>query len=301
MPAATWRPGRPYRDESSERLRLIHQLARYDGPLRDILPSERNKSLLSLDGAGRGELDYMTSDEHLLTLGGDPALRLLGYSPRGNAMIGLTEGGNRLIVWQIDSPHPEISWHTLFGKVWYENHDEPKYMWQSSGTDEPKFSLVPVIFGTLKATFYAMLFAVPLALLSAMYVSHFTTPGFRGVIKPTVEVMAAVPTVVIGFLILLWAAPLVGNWIVGVFVALLTVPLSFVLIHARLAGAQKVRLGEAGRTRTRIPRFGAGSRAGCGRGSLGHRTDRELLVRRRIQQLRRVVLCSYRPPLRSTQ
>ena len=56
-----------------------------------------------------------------------------------------------------------------------------------------------------------MLFAVPLALFSAMYVSHFTTPGFKRTIKPIVEVMAAVPTVVVGFLILLWAGPAGGQ------------------------------------------------------------------------------------------
>ena len=99
---------------------------------------------------------------------------------------------------------------------------------QSSGTDEAKFSLVPVIFGTLKATVYAMCFAVPLALFSAMYVSHFTTPGFKRTIKPIVEIMAAVPTVVVGFLILLWAAPKVGVWIVGVFLGFVTIPLTFV-------------------------------------------------------------------------
>ena len=62
-----------------------------------------------------------------------------------------------------------------------------------------------------------------------MYVSHFTTPAFKRAIKPVVEVMAAIPTVVIGFLILLWAAPLVGDWIVGVFASFLTIPVTFVL------------------------------------------------------------------------
>ena len=94
----------------------------------------------------------MTSEKHLLTLADDHPVAIMGYSPRGNAMIGLDANRTACWIWQIDSPHPEISWQTLFGKVWYDNHDEPKYMWQSSGTDEPKFSLVPVIFGTLKAT-----------------------------------------------------------------------------------------------------------------------------------------------------
>ena len=71
------------------------------------------------------------------------------------------------------------SWRTLFGKVWYEGYAQPEYVWQSTGaTDdfEPKFSLVPLIFGTIKGTLYAMLFAVPLAVLAALYTSQFVRP-----------------------------------------------------------------------------------------------------------------------------
>ncbi len=227
----TWFPVRTVQSESGRdlgSLTLIHELSPHPDPVAEIIPSQRNKTLLSVGRAGDVHLDYMTSEKHLLTLGSERPLNRISYSPRGNAVVALDEE-QRLLVWQIDSPHPEISWNTLFGKVWYENHERPKYMWQSSGTDEPKLSLVPVIFGTLKATFYAMLFAVPLALFSAMYVSHFTMPSFKRTIKPVVEVMAAIPTVVIGFLILLWAAPLVGRWIVGVFAAFLTIPVTFVV------------------------------------------------------------------------
>jgi phosphate transport system permease protein len=207
---------------------LIHRLSQHDGPVREILPSERNKSLLSLGDDGTVLLDYMTSEKKLATLADETPVRVMAYSPRGNAMAGL-DADRQLRIWHIDSPHPEVSWQVLFGKVWYDGHDEPKYLWQSSGTDEPKFSLVPVIFGTLKATIYAMCFAVPLALFSAMYVSHFTTPGFKRAIKPVVEVMAAIPTVVVGFLILLWAAPLMGNWVVGLFLSFVTIPIAFLL------------------------------------------------------------------------
>ncbi|MCY2987455.1 MAG: ABC transporter permease subunit, partial [Planctomycetota bacterium] len=62
----------------------------------------------------------------------------------------------------------------------------------------------------------------------AVYTAHFTTPTFKGVIKPTVEIMAAVPSVVLGFLMALWLAPLVERWILAVFVALVTVPAVFV-------------------------------------------------------------------------
>ena len=74
-----------------------------------------------------------------------------------------------------------------------------------------------------------MFLAVPLSLLAAIYVSRFTTPAFKWAIKPIVEVMAAVPSVVVGFLILLWLGPKLGRWIVAGIAGMVTVPLVFVL------------------------------------------------------------------------
>ena len=123
-----------------------------------------------------------------------------------------------LTTWQIDGGCPEISLKTLFGKVLYgEGYARRPYVRQTTGGEdsEPKFSLVPLLFGTLKGTFYAMLFAVPMALFGAAYVSYFTTPGFRRTIKPVVEIMATVPSVVIGFLIALWLAPIIERSILA--------------------------------------------------------------------------------------
>jgi phosphate transport system permease protein len=99
---------------------------------------------------------------------------------------------------------------SLFSPVWYEGYEEPKLVWQSSsGSDdfEPKFSLTPLIFGTIKGTIYAILLAVPLAVLAAIYTAMFMHPNLRAKIKPTIEIMAALPTVVLGFLAGLWFAP----------------------------------------------------------------------------------------------
>lgn len=222
----TWRI---LRSGGEEKLRQIHKLAELSAPIRDILPSRRNKSLLTLDDNGLVHLDYMTSERHLLDLKGSSPYRMIGYSSIGNATVALDEKG-RLVTHRIDCPHPEVSFSTLFGKVWYEGYDEPSYKWQTTGgqESEKKFSLVPIVFGTIKATIYAMVFAVPLALFGAIYTSHFTTPDFRRSIKPIVEIMAALPSVVIGFLVALWLGPIVAKWIVAVFISLLTIPLTFV-------------------------------------------------------------------------
>nr|NIS42681.1 hypothetical protein [Desulfuromonadales bacterium] len=64
----------------------------------------------------------------------------------------------------------------LWSKIWYEGYPEPVYSWQSSSADndfEAKFSLTPLLFGTLKAAFYAMVFAVPIAIMGAIYTAYF--------------------------------------------------------------------------------------------------------------------------------
>ena len=210
---------------SSRKLRLIHTLAPHADAVRQIVPAQRSKALLSCDDGGTAALDYMTSERRLATLGGAPPLGQVGLSPRGDALLGL-DAQRRLAAWRILCPHPEISWRTLFGKVHYEGYDEPDYVWQTTGGDEyePKMSLVPLLFGTLKATVYAMLFAVPLSLAAAAYVSHFTVPGFKQWIKPTVEIMAALPSVVIGFIAALWLAPIIEHRLGTLLLCLLSIP-----------------------------------------------------------------------------
>jgi hypothetical protein len=136
--------------------------------------------------------------------GGD--LQSVVFAPKADGVLALN-GKGTISQWQLDNPHPEVTLKTVFGKVWYEGYSQPEYVWQSTGgTDdfEAKFSLTPLIFGTIKGTVYALLIAVPLALLGALYVSEFMHPTVKGYVKPVIEVMAALPSVVLGFLAGLW-------------------------------------------------------------------------------------------------
>ncbi len=179
--------------------------------IRALAPSLRDKGFLALDERGGLGLYYSTS-ERVLWEGSAPfadatAVVLL---PKGDGAY--ITGGAHLAALDIHSPHPEVSPRALFGKIWYENYPGPEYVWQSTGgTDdfEPKLSLTPLIFGTLKATFYSLLLAIPLGVLGAMYTSQFMHPRIKKYVKPTVEIMAALPSVVLGFLAGLWLAPLV--------------------------------------------------------------------------------------------
>jgi phosphate transport system permease protein len=148
-----------------------------------------------------------------------PQVKNLIYPPKADGIIAIDRNG-KLYDWNVDNPHPETSFKTLFEKVWYEGYSKPEYVWQSTGgTDdfEPKFSLTPLAYGTLKGAIYALLFAIPLSIFGAICVSQFMHPALRNTIKPVIEIMAALPSVVLGFFAGLWLAPIIEKIIPAVF------------------------------------------------------------------------------------
>ncbi len=132
----------------------------------------------------------------------------------------------------LHDPHPEAGWKAYFGKIWYEGAKQPEYTWQStSGTDdfEAKLSLIPLVVGSLKGTFYALLFAVPIALLAAIHSACYLPNEIKRVLKPTMEIMASLPSVVLGFLAGLWLAPLLEEKIPSVLLTMVALPLGILL------------------------------------------------------------------------
>lgn len=148
--------------------------------------------------------------------------------------IFLLQRNGRLILSSLNDPHPEAGFKAFFGKIWYEGQNEAKYTWQSTGGSddfEPKLSLIPLILGSFKGTFYALLFAVPIAIMAAIYTSQFLQPSLKNIIKPTMEIMASLPSVVLGFLGALWLAPILDTKVPS-FVLFIT----FILGSAALVG-----------------------------------------------------------------
>jgi phosphate transport system permease protein len=218
------------------RLRKIHDFAPHGAPVIAFGASRRDKGFVTADRAGMAQVHYGTTGATFLqvrTEGGGAGP--LAFAPKADGFLTVDAGG-RLSHWGLDNPHPEVTWRSLFGRVWYEGYPRPEYVWQSTGgTDdfEAKFSLTPLVYGTLKGTFYALLFAVPLALLSALYASQFMHPTIKGYVKPTVEIMAALPSVVLGFIAGLWLAPMVERVVPGLF---LLPPVVSVLVLLALGG-----------------------------------------------------------------
>ncbi len=127
----------------------------------------------------------------------------------------------------MEDPHPEAGWNAFFGKLWYEGASEPAFAWQSTGGSddfEPKLSLTPLIVGSLKGTFFALLFAVPLALLAAVYSGCFLPARMKQVVKPVMELMSSLPSVVLGFLAGIWLAPILDDRVPSVLLIFVLLP-----------------------------------------------------------------------------
>lgn len=202
-------------------------------PVTSLAVSKRRRTMAAGFENGHALLYHVTSENRLADA---------RVFPEGRTVRAITMGAkddyivfssmDAMTRWNIRFPHPQTVPGTIFGKVWYEGFERPEHVWQStSGSDEfdPKYGLVPLIFGTIKATVYSMLIAVPLALLAAVYSSEFLHPKTKAKFKPTIEIMASLPSVVLGFLAALVFAPLIEDYVPHALACLFTIPVTLLL------------------------------------------------------------------------
>ncbi len=197
-----------------------------------INPEQRRKGFVTLDADGIMGVYHSTSEREMIKerIGHSVPLSA-AISPRANTLL-VQSDDNLISYWKVDNEHPEVSLRSLWQEVWYESYPKPDYIWQSSSANsdfEPKYSLTPLVFGTLKAAFYAMLMAMPLALMGAIYTAYFMTPKMRQYVKPSIELMGALPTVILGFLAGLWLAPFIEEHLAGLFALFMIIPLGVML------------------------------------------------------------------------
>lgn len=226
---SAWMQVREEISSSEAVLKKIHTLKPHTTPVVATVPSKRNKSFLTMASDGTIHINHTTSEQTLLNLHSKAPPTALAFSPRGNGIL-VTDLDNNLFHWSISNPHPEVTLKTLFGRIWYEGYEKPEFVWQSTGgTDdfEPKLSLVPLIFGTIKGTIYSLVIAVPIGILAALYTSQFLHRRIK-FIKPVIEIMAALPSVILGFLAGLWFAPFIEK----IFPAVVIAPLCIILFTA---------------------------------------------------------------------
>jgi len=210
-----------------------------------LAASPRSRLLAVADAKGRVRLLQTTAGREVVEVHvpGAPVGEVdrLAIAPRENVLLAADRAS--VATWACDPGYPEVSPGALFGRVWYENYPRAVHAWETTGHEafESKFGLVPLIFGTIKATLYSMLFATPIALLAAIYSSQFMRPHWRARIKPLIEMMASLPSVVLGFIAGLVLAPLIEPAAITLITGLFTVPL------ALLAGAHLWQFVPTGR------------------------------------------------------
>jgi phosphate transport system permease protein len=196
-------------------------------PVRSFSASLRNKSFL-IGADTHISLRHFTTTATRWEQSLPSPVQRVALGPKHN-LFWVLDARYQLHRFVLRDPHPEAGLRAFFGKIWYEGASEPGYAWQSTGGSdefEPKFSMIPLILGTLKGTFYAMLFSTPLALLAALYTSQFAHPNLRRFIKPTIEIMASLPSVILGFLAALWLAPMLEQRVPSVLLVLIAIPLA---------------------------------------------------------------------------
>ncbi|MEQ4531340.1 MAG: phosphate ABC transporter permease, partial [Mixta sp.] len=148
----------------------LHRIRDFNGArAQELLITEPQRRVFAtLSAAGEMQMFASKRDGAFFTHALGAGVEQARFTPQGDGL--LIERADGWQYWRVDNPWPDISLRSLWQKVWYENYPQPDWVWQSTAVDDPyqaKFSLVPMVAGTLKAAALAMLFATPLALAAA--------------------------------------------------------------------------------------------------------------------------------------
>lgn len=111
-----------------------------------------------------------------------------------------------------DEIHKEVTLRQMWTAQQWPGYDAPDHIWQPV-SDIPKYGLWPLLVGTIKVTLVAMLFAVPLGVGAALYLSQYARPRTREIVKPVIELLAGIPSVVLGF----FALMVMASWMQDTF------------------------------------------------------------------------------------
>jgi phosphate transport system permease protein len=140
------------------------------------------------------------------------------------------------------------SWRWLIRPRQWTGYDKPEYVWQPV-SEIPKYNIIPLFVGSLKATLVALLVSVPLGVGAAIYVSQLANPRLREIIKPTIELLSGIPSVVLGvFALIVMASVLQGifhytsrlnAFVAGIALGLTVIPVVFTISEDALSSVPR--------------------------------------------------------------
>ncbi|MBI3415358.1 MAG: phosphate ABC transporter permease subunit PstC [Verrucomicrobia bacterium] len=139
-------------------------------------------------------------------------------------------------------------WRYLLQPYQWTDYDKPEYIWQPIGQIH-KYNIMPLLIGSLKTTFAGLVFAVPLAIAAAIYVSQLARPRWREIIKPGIELLSAIPSVVVGSFTMLVLATFLQKvfgyqtrlnaFVAGVGLSLAVIPVVFTIAEDALTSVPR--------------------------------------------------------------
>lgn len=140
------------------------------------------------------------------------------------------------------------SWSLMLKPHQWTGYDKPEYIWQPVSQIH-KYNLVPLIIGSLKTTIIALLFSVPISLAAAIYVSQLASPRTKEWLKPAIELLAGIPSVVLGFFALLVMASVLQSifgsqsrlnaFVAGIALGLAVIPVVFSIAEDALTSVPR--------------------------------------------------------------
>ena len=222
-------------------LRLSHQMQVSDHPLATLSSSNPGRVVTVMDEKHRVYLCHSTtqrtlakSEPHVVEgFESLPSGALDTRFARLNEKQGvlLAVSFDRVSLANVDIGFPQASYEGFVRPQWYEGMHQPAYVWQStsSQSSEPKLSLVPLFWGSLKAAFFALIFSLPLGLGAAIYTSEFASPLIRQRIKPVLELIASFPSVVVGFIAAYVLASVLSNYLLTIWFFAVGIPFGLIL------------------------------------------------------------------------
>jgi len=147
-----------------------------------------------------------------------------------------------------DAKANTTEWGLMLKPHKWSGYDKPEYIWQPIGNIH-KYNIVPLIVGSLKITLIGLIFAVPLSVGAAIYVSQLARPRVREVIKPVIELLSGIPSVVVGFFALLVMATLLqkvfgyqtllNSFVAGIALGFSVIPLVFSIAEDALTSVPR--------------------------------------------------------------